>query len=663
MRFKLISDMIPTGDQPRAIEKLVEGINKGYRFQTLLGVTGSGKTFTMANVIEKLQRPTLVISPNKTLAAQLYKEFKSFFPENKIEFFISYYDYYQPEAYVPTKDLYIEKNADINDIIMRMRLSTLRSVLTRRDVVVVASVSCIYASGDPNDFRSLNLRLAVGEEIKRRKLLEKLSKMQYERTEDLSKAGAFRLKGEILEIIPSYEEVGIRIEFFDDEIERILSFDPLNRSILEEYDKIVIYPAKEYITTDEKIKLAIESIKKELKDQISYFKSQGKLLEAQRIEQRTLQDIEMLSELGYCNGIENYSRHFDGRRPGEPPWTLLDYFDEDLIVFIDESHITIPQLRAMHRGDKSRKKNLVEYGFRLPSAYDNRPLTFEEFLGKVGQIIFVSATPGDYEHEVSSQIVEQLIRPTGLVDPEVILRSTEDQIDNLLEEIRVVKSRNEKALVTTLTKKMAERLSDYLREMGIRALYLHSELGSVERVEVLRKLRSGEIDVVVGVNLLREGLDLPEVSLVAILDADAEGFLRSETTLIQTIGRAARNINGKVILYADKVTDAMKRAINETNRRRKKQMEYNLKHNITPKSVVKPLDGDMFAQFRVEESTKYEEFSEEVEMVLKMGENLEIDDYISLLEEEMYKAASELRYEDAAKLRDRILELKKSNFN
>ncbi|HEW92998.1 MAG TPA: excinuclease ABC subunit UvrB [Thermotogaceae bacterium] len=663
MRFKLISDMTPMGDQPRAIEKLVEGINKGYRFQTLLGVTGSGKTFTMANVIEKLQRPTLVISPNKTLAAQLYKEFKSFFPENKIEFFISYYDYYQPEAYVPTKDLYIEKNADINDIIMRMRLSTLRSVLTRRDVVVVASVSCIYASGDPNDFRSLNLRLAVGEEIKRRKLLEKLSKMQYERTEDLSKAGAFRLKGEILEIIPSYEEVGIRIEFFDDEIERILSFDPLNRSILEEYDKIVIYPAKEYITTDEKIKLAIESIKKELKDQISYFKSQGKLLEAQRIEQRTLQDIEMLSELGYCNGIENYSRHFDGRRPGEPPWTLLDYFDEDLIVFIDESHITIPQLRAMHRGDKSRKKNLVEYGFRLPSAYDNRPLTFEEFLRKVKQIIFVSATPGDYEHEVSSQIVEQLIRPTGLVDPEVILRPTENQIDNLLEEIRVVKSRNEKALVTTLTKKMAERLSDYLREMGIRALYLHSELGSVERVEVLRKLRSGEIDVVVGVNLLREGLDLPEVSLVAILDADAEGFLRSETTLIQTIGRAARNINGKVILYADKVTDAMKRAINETNRRRKKQMEYNLKHNITPKSVVKPLDEDMFAQFRVEESTKYEEFSEEVEMVLKMGENLEIDDYISLLEEEMYKAASELRYEDAAKLRDRILELKKSNFN
>jgi len=663
VRFKLISDMTPMGDQPRAIEKLVEGINKGYRFQTLLGVTGSGKTFTMANVIEKLQRPTLVISPNKTLAAQLYKEFKSFFPENKIEFFISYYDYYQPEAYVPTKDLYIEKNADINDIIMRMRLSTLRSVLTRRDVVVVASVSCIYASGDPNDFRSLNLRLAVGEEIKRRKLLEKLSKMQYERTEDLSKAGAFRLKGEILEIIPSYEEVGIRIEFFDDEIERILSFDPLNRSILEEYDKIVIYPAKEYITTDEKIKLAIESIKKELKDQISYFKSQGKLLEAQRIEQRTLQDIEMLSELGYCNGIENYSRHFDGRRPGEPPWTLLDYFDEDLIVFIDESHITIPQLRAMHRGDKSRKKNLVEYGFRLPSAYDNRPLTFEEFLRKVKQIIFVSATPGDYEHEVSSQIVEQLIRPTGLVDPEVILRPTENQIDNLLEEIRVVKSRNEKALVTTLTKKMAERLSDYLREMGIRALYLHSELGSVERVEVLRKLRSGEIDVVVGVNLLREGLDLPEVSLVAILDADAEGFLRSETTLIQTIGRAARNINGKVILYADKVTDAMKRAINETNRRRKKQMEYNLKHNITPKSVVKPLDEDMFAQFRVEESTKYEEFSEEVEMVLKMGENLEIDDYISLLEEEMYKAASELRYEDAAKLRDRILELKKSNFN
>lgn len=652
--------MVPMGDQPQAIEKLVEGIEKGYRFQTLLGVTGSGKTFTMANVIEKLQRPTLVISPNKTLAAQLYKEFKTFFPENRVEFFISYYDYYQPEAYVPTKDLYIEKNADINDIIMRMRLSTLKSVLTRRDVIVVASVSCIYASGDPNDFETLNLKLVVGEEIKRKELLEKLAKMQYERTEDLSRNGTFRLRGEILEIVPSYEDTGIRVEFFDDEVEKIFSFDPLNKTIIEEYDKITIYPAKEYITTNEKIAAAVKSIQEELREQLIYFKKRGKLLEAQRLEQRTLQDIEMLSELGYCSGIENYSRHFDGRKPGEAPWTLLDYFDEDLLVFIDESHITVPQLNAMHRGDRSRKKNLVEYGFRLPSAYDNRPLTFEEFLNKVGQIIFVSATPGDYEYEVSEQIVEQLIRPTGLVDPEVILKPTENQIDDLLEEIRIVKSRNEKALVTTLTKNIAERLADYFREMGIRALYLHSELGSVERVEVLRKLRSGQIDVVVGVNLLREGLDLPEVSLVAILDADAEGFLRSETTLIQTMGRAARNINGKVILYADKVTKAMKRAIDETNRRRKKQMEYNLKHNITPKSIVKPLDEDIFAQFRAEGSENYEELSEEVETILKLGENLDINDYISLLEEEMYKAASELRYEDAAKLRDKILELKET---
>lgn len=658
MKFKLISEMVPMGDQPEAINRLVEGVKRGYRFQTLLGVTGSGKTFTMANVIEKLQRPTLVISPNKTLAAQLYKEFKTFFPENRVEFFISYYDYYQPEAYVPSKDLYIEKNADINDIIMRMRLSTLKSVLTRRDVIVVASVSCIYASGDPNDFESLNLKLSVGEEIKRKELLKKLAKMQYERMEDLSKSGTFRLRGEILEIIPSYEDTGIRIEFFDDEVEKILSFDPLNRTIIEEYDKIVIYPAKEYITTDEKIAAAIESIQEELREQLIYFRKHGKLLEAQRLEQRTLQDIEMLSELGYCSGIENYSRHFDGRKPGEAPWTLLDYFDKDLLVFIDESHITVPQLNAMHRGDRSRKKNLVEYGFRLPCAYDNRPLTFEEFLSKVGQIIFVSATPGDYEYEVSEQIVEQLIRPTGLVDPEVVLKPTENQIDDLLEEIRVVRSRNEKALVTTLTKNMAERLADYFREMGIRALYLHSELGSVERVEVLRKLRSGQIDVVVGVNLLREGLDLPEVSLVAILDADAEGFLRSETTLIQTIGRAARNVNGKVILYADKITGAMKQAIDETNRRRKKQMEYNLKYNITPKSIVKPLDEDIFAQFRVKESENYEELSEEVETILKLGENLDINDYISLLEEEMYKAASELRYEDAAKLRDKILELK-----
>ncbi|RKX53676.1 MAG: excinuclease ABC subunit B [Thermotoga sp.] len=657
MNFELVSDMELTGDQPSAVEKLVDGVLKGYRFQTLLGVTGSGKTFTMANIIARVNRPTLVVSPNKTLAAQLYREFKNFFPNNKVEFFISYYDYYQPEAYIPSKDLYIEKNADINEIIARMRLSTLKSVLTRRDVIVVASVSCIYASGDPNDFRNINLRLKVGDRIRMDEILKKLAKMQYERSEDLGKSGTFRVRGDVLEISPSYEEFVIRIEFFDDEIESIKAFDPVNRSVIEEYDKIIVYPAKEYITTEEKLERAIRSIEEELEERLRELRRQGKELEAQRLEQRTRQDLEMLSVLGYCAGIENYSRHFDGRNPGDPPWTLLDYFDEDLLVFIDESHITVPQLRAMHRGDRSRKKNLVDYGFRLPSAFDNRPLTYEEFLKKVDQIIFVSATPGDYERSISSQIVEQIIRPTGLVDPEVVVKPTENQVDDLMEEIRKVRERGERALVTTLTKRMAERLADYLREMGIRSLYLHSDLGSVERVEVLRKLRSGEIEVVVGVNLLREGLDLPEVSLVAILDADTEGFLRSETTLIQTMGRAARNVNGKVILYADRITDSMKRAIEETNRRRRIQMEYNEKHGITPKSIIKPLEEDIFAPFKDEEKVKYE-IPKDLEPILSLKDSLDPDEYIAILEEEMYKAASELRFEDAAKLRDEIFRVK-----
>lgn len=579
--FKLVSEFEPTGDQPQAIEKLVEGLNRGMRFQTLLGVTGSGKTFTMANVIARVNRPALVISPNKTLAAQLYQEFKTFFPENRVEFFISYYDYYQPEAYIPTKDLYIEKNADINDVIVRMRMSTLKSVRTRRDVVVVASVSCIYATGDPNDFDRMNINLAVGDRIDVLELAERLARIGYQRTEDVSLSGCFRLKGDTVEIYPTYQDEGIRIEFFGDEVDSITLIDRFNRTTLEHLDKIIIYPAVEFITTEEKLKRAVESIREELNERLSELKKQGKILEYERLKQRTLNDIELLETMGYCPGIENYSRHFDGRKPGEPPYTLLDYFDKDFIVFIDESHITVPQLRAMYNGDRSRKKNLVEYGFRLPSAYDNRPLTFEEFLKKTGQIIFVSATPGDFELSISEQVVEQIIRPTGLVDPEVEVRPTAGQVDDLVNEIVKVKERGERALVTVLTKKTAELLSEHLTELGIRSLYLHSELDAIERVEVLKKLRRGDVDVVVGVNLLREGLDLPEVSLVAIMDADVEGFLRSETTLIQIIGRTARNVNGKVIMYADRITNAMKRAIEETNRRRRIQLEYNRKHGIT----------------------------------------------------------------------------------
>ncbi|MCD6268190.1 MAG: excinuclease ABC subunit UvrB [Thermotogaceae bacterium] len=652
--FKLVSEFEPTGDQPQAIEKLVEGIEKGYRFQTLLGVTGSGKTFTMANVIAKVNRPTLVISPNKTLAAQLYHEFKTFFPENRVEFFISYYDYYQPEAYIPTKDLYIEKNADINDVIVRMRMSTLKSLLTRRDVLVVASVSCIYATGDPADFDKMNIKLSVGDRVDILKLMKKLARIGYMRKEAVDLSGCFRVRGDVIEIYPTYQDEGIRIELFGDEVDSIELIDRMNRNTLERLDKITIYPAQEFITTEEKIRRAVESIREELNERLNELRKAGKLVEAQRLEQRTLHDIELLETMGYCPGIENYSRHFDGRAPGEPPYTLLDYFDEDFLVFIDESHITVPQLRAMFNGDRSRKKNLVEYGFRLPSAFDNRPLTFEEFLRMVNQIIFVSATPGDYELSVSSQVVEQIIRPTGLVDPEVIVRPTKNQVDDLISEIMKVKERGERALVTVLTKKMAEKLSEYLVELGIKALYIHSELDAIERVEVLKKLRRGDVDVVVGVNLLREGLDLPEVSLVAIMDADVEGFLRSETTLIQIIGRVARNVNGKVIMYADRITGSMKKAIEETNRRRKIQLEYNRKHGIIPKTIVKPLEMKVFEEFMEEEVV----YKESVRNVLEMKETLSLEEYMALLEEEMYRAASELRYEDAAVLRDELFKVK-----
>jgi excinuclease ABC subunit B len=650
-KFKLYSKYKPQGDQPEAIKKLIEGIEKNHRFQTLLGVTGSGKTFTMANVIEKLNRPTLILSPNKILAVQLYREFKEFFPENKVEFFISYYDYYQPEAYLPGRDMYIEKDASINDVLQKMRLSTLKSVLTRRDVIVVASVSTIYASGNPEDFAGINLKLEVGKEYNRRFILESLAKMLYTRSEDKHTGGVFRFKGDILEIFPPYEDFGIRIEFFDDEVEKIYSFDILNRTKIEFFDKITVYPASEFVTTEEKIKRAIESIRNELKIRVEEFQKAGKLLEAQRIKQRTLMDMELLETLGHCKGIENYSRHFDNRMPGDPPWTLLDYFDKDFITFIDESHIALPQLRAMWAGDHSRKKNLIDYGFRLPSAFDNRPLKFEEFLERVKQTIFVSATPGPFELEHSEQIVEQIIRPTGLIDPEVVVKPTIGQVDDFIAELQKVIKRNERAIAVVLTKKDAEMLSDHLNLLGIKSTYLHSELDAMERSEVVRKLRSGDVDVVIGVNLLREGLDLPEVSLVAIMDSDREGFLRSETTLIQTIGRAARNINGKVILYADKITDAMQNAIYETNRRRKLQMDYNETHGIKPKSIIKELPKNIFEQFM--------EKVEKPEFIFEVAEGTTPNEYIQLLEMEMFKAASELRYEDAAKYRDEIKKVKK----
>lgn len=661
------SSYSPQGDQPQAIEKLIDGLKSGDRFQTLLGVTGSGKTFTMANVISTLQRPAIVISPNKTLVAQLYREFKTFFPKNKVELFISYYDYYMPESYIPSKDLFIEKEAEINETLERMRISALKSVLTRNDTVVLASVSAIYASGDPKDFATMNIFLERGKSINRKELALKLANIQYNRSEDVSAGGVFHVKGEIFEIFPPYEDFGIRLYFFDDEIERIVTFDPINRKTIEELDMVTVYPAKEFVTTQDKILGAMRNIENELEERVKQLEQEGKYLEAQRLRQRTTYDMEMLSSVGYCSGIENYSRFFDGRMPGEKPYTLLDYFDrEKFITFIDESHIGVPQLGAMYRGDYSRKKNLVDYGFRLPAAFDNRPLKFEEFLSTVGQIVFVSATPGNFEAEHSTRIIDQVIRPTGLVDPEVIVHPTESQVDDFIERMREVKKRNERALVTVLTKKAAEMLSDYLNEVGIRSEYLHSELDAIERVEVLRKLRDGTVEVVVGVNLLREGLDLPEVSLVAIMDADKEGFLRSETTLIQTIGRAARNVNGQVILYADTMTGSMKRAIDETNRRRLKQLIYNKEHNITPESIVKPLYRNIFEEFAGENLDKEREEKARatyLEGVMALKESLDYEDYIALLNEEMIRAAGELRFEDAAILRDEMYSLKKSKQN
>ncbi len=644
--------MTPKGDQAEAARKLQEGIIAGHRFQTLLGATGTGKTFTDALVVQEAQKPTLVIAHNKTLAAQLCSEFRALFPDNAVEYFVSYYDYYQPEAYVPQSDTYIEKDASINDEIDRLRHRATSALLERSDVLIVASVSCIYGLGSPEDYKGMTVSLKLGQEADRDGILRDLVRIQYVRNDIGFTRGTFRVRGDVVEIIPAYEENVMRIEFFGDEVDRILEADAVTGEILEERESITIFPATHFITNEEKLKRAIVSIEEELEERLAFLRGRGKLLEAQRLEQRTRYDLEMLREVGYCQGIENYSRHLTGREPGEPPATLLDYFPPDFLIIIDESHVTLPQLHAMHAGDRSRKQNLVEYGFRLPSAYDNRPLTFNEFEAHVNQLIFASATPGRYEFDVSKQVVEQIIRPTGLIDPEITVRPTRNQIDDLLAEIQDRVRANERALVTTLTKKMAEDLTDYLVEVGVKARYLHSEVQTLERVEILRDLRLGEFDVLVGINLLREGLDLPEVSLVAILDADKEGFLRSETSLIQTIGRAARNVNGKVIMYADSITKSMERAIDETYRRRNIQTEYNRRYGITPKSVKKAI-YDITEMLKVAEDEPVYGL-DETAMSHKEAAKL-----IRTLEDEMYKAAQALEFERAAELRDKIRDLGK----
>jgi excinuclease ABC subunit B len=640
LSFKLVSGFEPKGDQEKAIEKLVFGTEHGMKHQTLLGVTGSGKTFTVANVIYQIQRPTLVISHNKTLAAQLYSEFRAFFPENAVEYFVSYYDYYQPEAYIPQTDTYIEKDASINEEINRMRLSATRSLFERRDVIVVASVSCIYGIGSPQEWKEMSILLKKGENIERRVILSRFVDMQYERNDLDFSTGKFRARGDTIEVFPSYASNGIRIELFGDEIDKISEFDALTGKTLRENDAVVIYPAKHFVMPQEKIDAAIESIEAELRDRLHELKSMGKILEAARLEQRTKFDIEMMHEIGYCQGIENYSRHMDGRRAGEPPYTLLDYFPKDYLIVIDESHVTLPQLRGMHAGDHARKESLVDYGFRMPSAYDNRPLTFDEFSSRVNQLLYVSATPADYEIGQSAQVVEQIIRPTGLVDPEIVVKPIQGQIDDLMAEIHAKTAKKYRVLVTTLTKRMAEDLTEYLIGAGIRARYMHSEIETLERIEIIRGLRLGEFDVLVGINLLREGLDLPEVALVAILDADKEGFLRSDRSLLQTIGRTSRNVDGKVVMYADRMTGSMQRAIDETNRRRERQVQYNEEHNITPQTIRKAVEPRAVT----EEAAPSKE---------------EIFNYIIELEAEMHRAAKNLEFEKAAEIRDRIGKLRK----
>ena len=650
--LKLVSDFEPRGDQPQAIEALVRGVEAGVRDHVLLGVTGSGKTFTMANVIAQVQRPTLVLAHNKTLAAQLCTEFREFFPHNAVEYFISYYDYYQPEAYIPRTDTYIEKDADINDEIDKMRHAATRALFERRDVIIVASVSCIYGLGSPEEYYSFVLPLKKGEQVRRDRVVRRLVDMQYERNDlDLSR-GRFRVRGDTLEIMPAYEELAVRVEFWGDQVERIVEVDPLTGELLTDRQSLDIYPAKHFVTSPEALSRAIQAIELELEERLKELKAVGKLLEAERLLNRTRYDVEMLKETGYCQGVENYSRHLSGRPAGSPPWTLLSYFPQDYLMFIDESHMTLPQIRGMFHGDISRKQTLVDYGFRLPSALDNRPLNFEEFEERVNQVVYVSATPGPYEYQHSEQIAEQLIRPTGLLEPSVEVKPTKGQIDDLLEQIRVRVGRGERVLVTTLTKRMAEELADYLREMGIKTHYLHSEIETLERVEILRDLRRGVYDVVVGINLLREGLDLPEVSLVAILDADKEGYLRSAEAIIQTMGRVARHVEGHVILYADSVTGSMKAAMEEVQRRRAIQTAHNQEHGITPQGIKKAI-RDITERIKVvaEPRAPYEVSTPATsEGILKL---------IRELEGQMKKAARDMEFEKAALIRDRIIELRR----
>ena len=660
--FKLHRAYAPAGDQPEAIDRLAEGIEDGLAFQTLLGVTGSGKTYTMANVIARLGRPAMVLAPNKTLAAQLYSEFRDFFPENAVEYFVSYYDYYQPEAYVPSRDLYIEKDSSINEHIEQMRLSATKSLMERRDVVIVATVSAIYGIGDPSEYHGMILHLRRGEKLSQRDVLARLVAMQYERNELDFRRGTFRVRGDVIDVFPAeHAEHAVRICLFDDEIEELQVFDPLTGRVLHPMARFTVYPSSHYVTPRETTLRAIEAIKVELRERIEFFQKAAKLVEAQRIEQRTRFDLEMLAELGFCKGIENYSRHLSGRKPGEPPPTLIDYLPSDALMFIDESHVTIGQLGGMYRGDRSRKENLVEYGFRLPSALDNRPLRFDEFEKVVRQTVFVSATPADYEAQKSAQVVEQVVRPTGLVDPTVEVRPASSQVDDLLSEIHQRVTKNERVLVTTLTKRMAEELTEYLSEHGVKVRYLHSEVDTVERVEIIRDLRLGEFDVLVGINLLREGLDLPEVSLVAILDADKEGFLRSERSLIQTIGRAARHLNGAAILYADVVTDSMRRAIGETERRRHKQIEFNRAHGITPKGITKRIKDLIDGVYDAEQAQAQLAVAQDEARYEAMSEK-QVAREIKQLEKKMLEHARNLEFEQAAKLRDRLAELKKRVF-
>ena len=664
-RFQVVSDYQPAGDQPKAIAALSRGVDEGMKFQTLLGITGSGKSATIAWTIEQVQRPTLILAPNKSLAAQLAQEMKEFFPKNRVEYFVSYYDYYQPEAYIPSSDTFIEKDSSINDEIDRLRHSATAALLTRRDTIVVASVSCIYGMGNPEEYRGTLLELHTGVDYDQRSILRRLVDLQYDRNDVTLGRGNFRVRGDTIEIQPAYEETVTRIEMFGDTVDRITVVDPLTGETISEHSEIMVFPATHYVAGDERMRTAVQGIEAELQVRLKTFETEGKLLEAQRLRMRTQYDLEMIAEMGYCNGIENYSMHIDGRSPGEPPFTLLDYFPEDYLLVIDESHVTVPQLHGQFAGDRSRKQTLIEHGFRLPSAADNRPLRFEEAMQRINQCIFLSATPADYELKNSQQVVEQIVRPTGLVDPEVIVKPTTGQIDDIIELVRERVEMQDRVLITTLTKKMAEDLSEYLLEQGLRVRYLHSNIDTIQRIEILRALRLGEFDVLVGINLLREGLDLPEVSLVAILDADKEGFLRSETSLIQMIGRAARNVNGQVVMYADKTTGAMKKAIGETARRRERQIAYNKEHGIDPQTIRKAV-GDILGVLRPSEVTagqlkndRRDRDRRKVVEELKSLPESELGRLVQTLEEEMHTAAAELRFEYAARLRDEIKELRR----